>query len=145
MVKYNQKQLRGLFKVLPEELKEAIFSEETAEKISTICEKYKIEGERKSEIAKLVGNSLMGLLSPDKLQNSLEQEINIESLIAEKISLEINRFILYPLKEVLGSLYETELAPSGKIIKSEIDKSKVVEEEPKNTSEKDTYRELIEE
>ena len=145
MVEYNQKQLRGLFKVLPEELKEAILSEETAEKISTICEKYKIEGEKKSEIAKLVGNSLMGLLSPDKLQNSLEQEINIESLTAEKVSLEINRFILYPLKNALSSLYETELAPSGEIIKSKIDKSKMIKEEAENTSEKDIYREPIEE
>ena len=144
MIEYNQKQLRELFEVLPEKLKEAILSEETAEKISDICEKYKIE-EKRSKIAKLVGNSLMGLLSPDKLQNFLEKEINIEPLIAKKVSLEINRFIFYPVKKALGSLYETELSPSGKIIRSKINKSERIKEKPKNLSEKDTYRESIEE
>ena len=68
----NQKQLWGLFNVLPEELKDAIFSEETANAIFNICKEHQIESNKKSKIAKLVGDSLMGLLPPDKLQDSLE-------------------------------------------------------------------------
>ena len=143
MTEYNQKQLWGLFNVLPEKLKDAIFSEETANAIFDICEKHQIEDNQKSKIAKLVGDSLMGLLPPDKLQESIKTETWIEQTEAEKIALEINRFILYPVKEALNSLYAIEFAPGGKIIKPKIDKSKVIKEEPKNASKKDTYRESI--
>lgn len=143
MAEYNQKQLWGLFNVLPDKLKDAIFSEETANAISDICQKHQIEDNQKSEIAKLVGDSLMGLLPPDKLHESIQAQIGIEQAEAEKIALEINRFILYPAKEALSSLYKIEFAPGGKIIKSKIDESKVIEKEPKNASKKDTYRESV--
>jgi len=143
MTEYNQKQLWGLFNVLPNKLKDAIFSEETANAIFDICEKHQIEDNQKSKIAKLVGDSLMGLLPPDKLHKSIEAEIGIEQAESEKIALEINRFILYPIKEALNSLYKIEFAPGGKIIKPKIDKSKVVEKKSKKTSIKDTYRESV--
>jgi len=143
MTEYNQKQLWGLFNVLPEKLKDAIFSEETANAIFSICEEHKIEDDKRSKIAKLVGDSLMGLLPPDRLQESIKTETWVDQAEAEKIALEINRFILYPVKEALSSLYSVEFAPGGKIIQPKIDKSKVVEKKPKNASGKDTYRELV--
>jgi len=143
MKENNQKQLRELFNVLPEELKDAIFSEKTADVIFNICKKHQVKGDKRSKIAKLVGDSLMGLLSPDKLEGVIKAEINVEQAEAEKIALEINRFILYPVKEALHSLYEIEFTPRGKIIKSKIEKSKIVEKEAKDTSNKDTYRESI--
>jgi len=143
MTEYNKKQLWGLFNVLPDKLKDAIFSEETAKAIASICATHKITDDKKSEIAKLVGDSLMGLLPPDKLQTVIEEEIKIEQSEAEKIALEINRFILYPVKEALGSLYKIEFAPGGKIVKPKIDKSKVIKNKTKKTSPKDTYRESV--
>jgi len=118
MKENNQKQLRELFNVLPKELKDAIFSEKTADVIFNICKKYQVKGDKRSKIAKLVGDSLMGLLSPDKLEGVIKTEINVEQVEAEKIALEINRFILYPVKEALHSLYKIEFTPRGKIIKS---------------------------
>jgi hypothetical protein len=48
---------------LPGKLKDAIFSEKTAESIFNICARYEIEdGERISKVAKFVGRGLMGLL-----------------------------------------------------------------------------------
>jgi len=143
MTEYNQEQLWGLFNVLPKKLKDAIFSEETANAISNICKEHHIEDNQKSKIAKLAGDSLMGLLPPDRLQESIRTETWVEQAEAEKIALEINRFILYPVKEALSSLYSVEFAPGGKIIEPKIDKSKVIKEEPKNASKKDTYRELV--
>jgi len=146
MLKHNQKELWELFEILPNALKEVIFSEKTAEKISDICKKYEIKEEKKIVIAKLIGNSLMGLLSPDKLKDSLNQEINIESLKIEEISSEINKFILYPVKEELSSLYKVDISPSGEIIEPKKNKErKIVKEYPQNKFKKDSYREIIEE
>jgi hypothetical protein len=90
-----------------------------------------------------IRSGIMGLLAPDKLQTVIEKEIKIEQSEAEKIALEINRFILYPVKEALGSLYKIEFAPGGKIVKPKIDKSKVIKNKTKKTSPKDTYRESV--
>lgn len=147
MVKYSEKQLWGLFKVLPDELKDAIFSEDTANNISSICQRHEIEDEKVSKIAELVGNSLMGLLPPDEFQNSLEKEVNIDPEKAKKISQEVNRFILYPVKESLTSLYKIEFAPGGKIIKPTLEKKEKEKEkirsDEKTPSTKDIYRESI--
>ncbi|GAI36060.1 unnamed protein product, partial [marine sediment metagenome] len=43
MPKYDEKQLWDLFNKLPDDLKDAIFSEDTADSILSICQRYKIK------------------------------------------------------------------------------------------------------
>jgi len=140
--KYIKEQFWKLYEKLPQELKYALFAEETGDNIYNICQRNKIE-ERLGEIVDYVGQVLLGVLAPEDFQKTLEEELLIEGDVAKKVFQEINRFILYPVKEALGSLYETEFAPGGKIIKSKINKNNVVKKESKNTSEKDRYRESI--
>lgn len=146
MAEYNKKQLWGLFKVLPDELKDTVLSEDTADSILSICQRYRVEDEKISKISELVGNSLMGLLPPDELQDSLEEEVNLDPEIAKKVSQEINRFIFYPVKEILSSFYEIEFVPGGKIIEltPEKKRKKKIELAEKKPSTKDVYREPIE-
>ena len=146
MPKYSEKQLWDLFNKLPNDLKDAIFSEDTANNVSSICQRYEIEDKRISKIAKLAGNSLMGLLPPDELQDSLEKEVGLDPEIAKKVSQEINRFIFYPVKETLSSFYEIEFTPGGKIMKLSPEKKekKRIKSAKKEPSTKDIYRESIE-
>ena len=146
MPKYSEKQLWDLFNKLPDDLKDAIFSEDTADSILSICQRYKIEDKKISKVAELAGNSLMGLLPPDQLQGSLEKDLALDFKIAKKISQEINRFVLYPVKESLSSFYEIELAPGGKIMKLTPEKKekKKIEPAKEEPSTKDIYREPIE-
>jgi len=142
MSKYNKEQLWGLFSKLPDELKDTVLSEDTADSILSICQRHEIKDEKISKIAELVGNSLMGLLPPDELQSSLEEEVDLDHEIAKKVSQEINRFIFYPVKESLLSFYKIEFTPGGKIIKlspEEKEKKRV-----KSAGTKDVYREPIE-
>lgn len=146
MPKYSEKQLWDLFNKLPDDLKDAIFSEDTADSILSICQRYKIEDKKISKVAELAGNSLMGLLPPDELQYSLEEEVALDSKTAKKISQEINRFIFYPVRETLSSFYEIEFAPGGKIMKlsPEEKEKKKIESAKEKSSTKDIYREPIE-
>ncbi|MBU2579086.1 hypothetical protein KKA09_03145 [Patescibacteria group bacterium] len=159
---YNQKELQGLFEVLPEELKDAILSEQTAETIRKICERYKIEERNMSEIAGLVGNVLMGLFPPENFLASLQVELNIEKEKSQNIFQEINRFIFFPVKNFLIEFYpEIKFAHGGKVAdesiaieekfakekleKIESEKAAPIEEskETKKTGD-DVYREPIE-
>ncbi|PIP17891.1 hypothetical protein COT20_02470 [bacterium (Candidatus Gribaldobacteria) CG08_land_8_20_14_0_20_39_15] len=147
---YPKEQTMELFEKLPRELRAAIFSEDNADYIRQIAERYKITDKVK-ELAILVGNILLGLLSPDTLGKAMEQELQISTEKTSAISQEINRLILYPVKDKLIDFYkEISFAPSGAI--TQLEKQKIVvgasqDENIENITPDelggDTYREMI--
>lgn len=136
---YAQEELWKLYEKLSSELKEAVFSQETADHIWNICERYDID--EVSEVAKLSGNVLLGILPPEYFQETLEKEIKLEKEAAKKIAQEINRFIFYPVKPALEELYKIEITPSAKPTKV----GPAPEEKPAEPlGKEDVYREPIE-
>lgn len=151
---YTREEVWKLYEKLPKELQEAIFSEETADNIWNICERNEISEEKISEIAKQVGNVLLGILPPEEFQKILEKEIKLKKEIAKKVFHEIYRFIFAPVKESLAELYKIEIPPpeikpSGvppSVKPSEISppEAPLLEEEPEAPKKPDIYREPIE-
>jgi len=129
---YTQEQLWKIYEKLPQELKEAIFSEKTAESILDICVRNGIEDNQISEIARYTGQVLLGILPPNEFQETLEKELKLEKSISKKLVQEINQIIFSPVKDILAKFYKKELP------------IKEVEEKPKKSPGKDAYRELIE-
>lgn len=138
---YNREELWKLYQKIPKELQEAIFAEETAEHIGTICERYDIQEEIISEIAKQIGNVLLGILPPEDFQETLEKEIKLKKDVAKKVSQEINRFIFSPVKDSLATLYKIGVPLPEKPAETPSLKEASLEEELKK---KDIYREPIE-
>jgi len=148
----TQDELWKLYEGLPEELKSAIFSAETAEQIRSICERNEIDEVQK--VAKLTGNVLLGILFPENFQSELEKELEIGSEPAKNVTQEINRFIFYPVRPVLEKLHEIKVAPERKSeIKQTISENPEEETKTEKTPEpkkqsipssQDTYRENIE-
>jgi len=150
---YPKEQTMELFDKLPRELRAAIFSEDNAEFIGQIAKRYKMAEDKVSQFAILVGNILLGLLSPDLLPKALEQELGVSPEQTAFISQEVNRLILYPVKDKLVDFYkEISFAPSGVITKTS---SKTVISAPAPDDNQplpddgptglgDTYRETVE-
>ena len=140
MPEYTPEQLWPLYEKLPEELKEAIFSEKTADHIFNICKRNEIEEGKMSEIARYTGYVLLGVLLPSKFQETLEKEAKLDAEQAEKVALEIARFILLPVRESLRSLSLEE------IVSPKEAPGVIPETAPKPKREKrpDIYREPIE-
>jgi hypothetical protein len=145
---YNREQLWEIYKKLPEELKEAVFSEKISDNIDRICQKNGIEDS--SKVSEAVGFVLLGVLPLEELQETLKRELRIKLEVAKKISQEINRFVLFPLKRNLDSLHEKE--PFAPALKPEIKaKSEIISTPEEKSSEpresvsprKDTYRESL--
>ena len=90
----EKEQLWKIFELLPKELQDAIFSTETADAVWNVCEKYGINEVNK--LAKDVGDSLMGLIPPEKFQATIEKEFKLKPEIAERVALEIDRFMAPP-------------------------------------------------
>ena len=139
---YTREELWKLYQKLPEELKEAIFSEETAENIWNICERNNVE--KISSVAKYVGNVLVGVLPPEDFQETLEKELKIKKEVAKKVAQEINRFIFFPVRPALEQLYKTGVTPLEKRPEKPSEQEKIEEEKPKKPPKPDIYREPIE-
>lgn len=108
---YTKEELWKLYEKLPQELKETVFAEETANNIYNICERNNIKDNRTSEVARYTGRTLLGVLPPDEFQETLKKEVKLEEGVAKRVAQEINRFIFYPVKASLEELYKTEINP----------------------------------
>jgi len=142
--KYTSEQFWELYEKLPQELKDALFAEETGNNLYEICQKNGIE-EDLDEIVDLVGQVLVGVLAPEDFQGALEKELKLKKESAKKVSREINRFIFYPVRPALEELYKIEIAkPAG----MEGPKPRIAaedeEEKPITPAKEDVYREPIE-
>ncbi len=137
--KYTQEQFWKLYEKLPQELKDALFAEETGNNISEICKKNEIE-ENLGDVVDYVGQVLVGVLPPEEFQKVLEKEIGLGKETAKKIAQEINRFIFYPVKPSLEQLYKIEITSSEKPTETTTESA----QKPETPPDKDTYRELVE-
>ncbi|MDD5569222.1 MAG: hypothetical protein PHG23_02305 [Candidatus Pacebacteria bacterium] len=106
MEEYTKEFFWSVYKTLPEDLKEAIFSERNNEVIYNICSKLNLDEEKTSIVAKYTGRVLMGLLDLDDFPVTLELELNIDETLANKISAEINNNIFKHLRVSLMKLEE---------------------------------------
>ena len=130
MPQYPKEKLWKIYEKLPEDLQAAIFSEETAENIRNACEENNVDEEKISEVARLTGSVLLGLLLPEELQGALETGLKLEAKKAKKIAFHLSRYVFRPVQASLKLLYEEE--------KPEEKKAK------KQPKKKDVYRELVE-
>lgn len=115
MPTYPKEQLQQLYKDLPKDLQEALFSQRVADNINEICTKNGLTDEDKIyDIVQNVGYVFLGLLPPNEFQGVLEYELKLNSNLAYRITKEITRFVFLPLKKTLEALYKIEIRISAK-------------------------------
>ena len=143
MTNYNRDEFSKIYKTLPTELQTWIVSGETDDNIYKILETNGLVGKNGSEVSDLIRDVLFGLLPPERFKPSLIKEVELESDLAEKISHEINRFIFFPVKELLEKLYAPVGSASASATGSLAEKSETPPEPPAPKA-PDAYRESIE-
>jgi hypothetical protein len=139
MTNYSEEQFWKIYKNLPTELQEALLSTESSDYVYKLCEENNVE--KASEIVKYIGDILIGNLPPEKFQETLEKELNIENEIAKKLVREINRFVFLPVRPFLERLYKTKDVSLEAI--PEKSEQKKIETEEESADQKDVYREPI--
>ena len=140
MTQIPKEEFWKIYKLLPDSLQEAIFSEDTANAIAKACSLAGIEdGLIEQKVGEITGDVLLGLLPPKEFKSALVEEAGISENKAQKISQYINMRVFLPVQEELEKLYAE---PS-----SEKEASSKESELPKEGSSRknDSYREPIEE
>ena len=145
---YSKEQLWEMYKKLPEQIREAMSSEEMSDAISEICQKNNISVEDSSSISNIINEVLFGILLAGDFQKTIETELGLKKDAAKKISQEIDRFVFSPISAVSGKTLPIEkkeepakTAKEGAEAKKDLP---AAGEKPKFSSQNDTYRESVE-
>jgi len=137
----EQEKLKDFFwrtyEKLPEDIKEAIFSENNDEAVKKICARLSLTEEQTSIVAKYVGRSLMGLLPIDDLPVTLELELNIDEQVSNNLVRELNYAIFKHLRVSLTKLYSGEYVPEIPEEVEEEKKDDIIKEEKKEVATKE--------
>jgi hypothetical protein len=150
----TQEEFWKLYQKLPQELRDALFAEETGNSIYEICKRNEVL-DNLDQIVDYVGRVLIGLLPPNEFQDTLEKELGIETEKAKRITREITRYVFFPVKTSLEGLYKIEVTPAGAVPtiapkptppRPEVKPAEKPEEKPteKEKPVTDIYREPIE-
>ena len=121
----NPKEMWDLYNKLPQQLQDYVFSSEVDDAIAIICAQNKIEDD--TIVMRLIQNVLLGVLSPEKFQEELKNNLKIDINIATALSEKTDKLIFAPVKIYLNRLYNKET------------KDKMIN----NNYSNDTYREPI--
>ncbi len=136
MAKYSQKNLQQLYENLPEDLKEALFSKESAVSIRKACKNTGIDkNEDVNKVSERVGYVLLGIIGPEEMEKNLIEEMGLKKITARRIRIEITKSVFAPVKKTLEGLLDTKIETPKEI------KPKKKEKEKKR---KDEYRESVE-
>jgi len=100
----TREQFWEIYKNLPKELQDAIFSEKTADIISTACSNSGVKDGRTPAIAKQVGNVLLGKLPIHEFKLTLDLDIDLEPSQAQNIYSVINSQVFEPVKPQLQEI-----------------------------------------
>lgn len=105
---YTQEQLQKRYEGLPEDLKRAIYSVETADAIQEISKKYGLMIDQMGELAAETGLLMLGFTSPKDYIKNISARAGADIDTAKKIAEEINTEIFSKVKEHLKKLHGIE-------------------------------------
>ncbi|MDP3981982.1 MAG: hypothetical protein Q8P70_00280 [bacterium] len=103
MKEYSKDETWKIYKTLPQELQEAMFSEETADHIFKACERSDVN--EVSKVAYYTGLVLLGLVLPADFQSVLQKEIGLPKKNAQDVAQEIQRFVFFPVRRYIQELH----------------------------------------
>lgn len=141
---YSKDELWRIYEKLPQELKKAVFSNDTAEDIFNTCQRHDVNNV--ADVATYAGYVLMGLILPQDFPKTLEQDAKLSPETAGAVSQDLNRLVFYPVKPALEQLHRIEIEVTAKVVTPQPqEEGQPEEQEPEQKPRgEDTYREPLE-
>ena len=105
MLKPTRKQLNERWDILPQILKDALFSEEKADRLWKVCENEHIPQEKINIIAILTGDVILGFLRFDDLDEAIRDDVGLDYKLAQQLAETINKKIFFNIKDEINKNY----------------------------------------
>lgn len=109
MQRYTKQQARDQYTKLPRVLKEAIFSEEIAEKLYDIGHRNGLNIEKTGFLAEESGYVVLGLTRPREFVGQLIKRLEVTTDKAKEIAGQVNHEIFFPLHEALKQTHGVDV------------------------------------
>ena len=105
MLKISRQQLINRRDSLPDNLREALFSEYNSETLWKICEGQHLSEDKIYIIATLAGDVILGFLHPEDLASEIKKDLNLVPELANLIASEIDRKIFTSIRSEIEKAY----------------------------------------
>jgi len=116
MKQFTQEEIFKRYAELPQEVKDAIFAEATAEKMNEIGKKHGLLIDKIGNLAREAGYVMLGLEHPNDFVSNLVSTLEVPELKAREIASDINEAIFKPIRSHLMAAtndQKTSPAPSA--------------------------------
>lgn len=107
---YTEDALREKFETLPQGLRQAIASVDTANAVQTIAKKYLLHVDQMGALSSETGLVLLGLTHPRDFTKNLSARLRISEQRALEIAKSVSEAVLIKVKETLRGLHEVKPA-----------------------------------
>ncbi len=104
MKKIPQEQIDRRYDTLSDNLKEALFSEESANLLWNLGDTFHLTDDQKYDLASIGGYIILGFISAADLEREIAA-LGVKNEIAESLAKEINRKIFSPIQNELNEVY----------------------------------------
>jgi len=101
----DNKKLMDRYKELPEDVKDAIFSVDSAEIIQNIAKKNNLTIDKMSELADEIGLLMLGSTEPKDFISNISRRLGVNRNIAHDITAEVNDKIFSKIRESLKKIH----------------------------------------
>ncbi len=105
MINISQQQKLDRWDTLPDNLKEALFSEQNSNILWRVCEGQHLPVDKIPRVAVITGYIILGFIHAEDLAKEIKNELNINQEIANIIALEVDRKIFGPIRSDLEKVY----------------------------------------
>jgi len=95
-----------LFSKLPQDLRETMFSVETADKIGEVAKKNNLNNDQTWWFSHTVGMILLGETKITNFVETLQKRCKLEETKARQLARDINEIIFLPVKESLKKIHQ---------------------------------------
>lgn len=116
MLQITRQQTLRRWNVLPQNLRESLFSEYNSNILWRICEEQHLSEDKISKIATLAGDVIMGFIHPEDLDDEIKKTLGINQEIAAFIARQIDRKIFSLIKNDINKVY----APAGTLAEEKL-------------------------
>ncbi|MBU1046329.1 hypothetical protein KKH36_00940 [Patescibacteria group bacterium] len=99
-------ELKEKFLNIPEDVREAISSNEVNEKLLSLADKYKLQYDETDELTKEIGYIMLGLKPKDNFVQNIQKVTQLDSEKSKALAEEINSSIFENIRESLRKIHE---------------------------------------
>lgn len=115
--------MRLIYSVLPERIKEVIFAPETTDVYESVTKKFNLNDTQRRSVVTETEFLLMGLRDPKDLIENLARRLAVAHEIAVGIARELNQHVFAEIKEELRALYTSNEGEEVKVLEQKTETS----------------------